>query len=251
MLASASAKKMLSYTTRTVIVEPPCVSTSASAMRPFRGSARFAVRTPPEIPGASKEEHMTHLTRLFAAAALAGVAAAPAAAQYQSYPYQTYPQQYPYQSYPQQYPQTYQGYGQQYGQGYTGNPVTDIIDQLLGNRYNVTDRQAVRRCANAAMSQAAAQYGGGYGGYNGYNNYNGYNRGNGAFRVTSISDVERRSYGLRVSGLMSSTGGYGGGYGGYRNQAYGAGQLSFRCNVDYNGSVTGVRVRPVSQYRSY
>ena len=24
------------------------------------------------------------------------------------------------------------------------NPVTDVIDQLLGNRYNVTDRQAVR-----------------------------------------------------------------------------------------------------------
>jgi hypothetical protein len=198
---------------------------------------------------------MTHLTRLLAGAALAGVAAVPAAAQYQNYPYQqTYPQQYPYQqTYPQQqYPQTYP-YG--YPQGSTGNPVTDIIDQLLGNRYNVTDRQAVRRCAQAAMSQAAAQYGGGYGGYGNYNNYNNYNRGTGVYRVTSITDVERRSNGLRVSGLMSGNGGYGNGrYGnqgyGYENRGYG-GQLSFRCNVDYNGSVTGVRVRPVNQYRGY
>ena len=179
---------------------------------------------------------MTHLNRLFAGAALAGAVAAPAAAQYQNYPYQ--------QSYPQQYPQqTYPGYGYQqpYGQGYTGNPVTDIIDSLLGNRYNVTDRQAVRQCAQAAMSQASAQYGGNaYGG--------GYNRGYGSFRVTSISDVQRRSNGLRVSGTMSSGGGY-------QNQAYGYGSrggygtaLSFRCNVDYRGTVTGLRVRPAGGY---
>jgi len=90
---------------------------------------------------------MTSFKFLAGAAAL-GCIAAPAAAQYQSYPYQqTYPQ------YPQQYPQqTYPGYGYQqpYTQGYTGNPVTDIIDSLLGNRYNVTDRQAVRQCAQAA-----------------------------------------------------------------------------------------------------
>jgi hypothetical protein len=197
---------------------------------------------------------MTQLTTLIAGAALAGIAAVPAAAQY--YPQQSYPQTYPYQqaypnqqTYPQQYQQNYQGYqqpygyGQNYGQSYTGNPVTDIIDQLLGNRYNVTDRQAVRRCANAAMAQSG-QYGGGY------NGYNGYNRGYGAARVTSITSVERRSNGLRVSGLMSSGGGYGNQAYGYRNGGYGT-QLSFRCNVDYNGSVTGVRVRPAGQYRGY
>ena len=102
-----------------------------------------------------------------------------------------------------QYPQqTYPGYPQGYGynQG-TGNPVTDIIDQLLGNRYNVTDRQAVRQCANAARNQALGQYGG-YG--RGY----GYNQGNRAYannlRVTAITNVERRSNGLRVSGTMGS-----------------------------------------------
>ena len=195
---------------------------------------------------------MTSPTRLLGAAAAA--AAVPAAAQY-------YPQQYPqYPQYPQQ--QTYPGYGQSYGYGQ--NPVGDIIDQLLGNRYNVTDRQAVRRCANAAQAQAASQYGGGYGGYGGaYRSY-------GAARVTAITDVERRSYGLRVTGLMSSgNGGYGygnqgygygnqgygdQGYGyrnqgyGYQNQGYGGAQLSFSCNVDYNGAVTGVRVRPARGY---
>src|SRR6185503_15869210 len=40
---------------------------------------------------------------------------------------------------------------------------------------------------------------------------NGYNRGYSNLRVTSISDVQRRNNGLRVSGLMSS--GYGGQYG--------------------------------------
>jgi hypothetical protein len=186
----------------------------------------------------TRADPMTSFKFLAGAAAL-GCIAAPAAAQYQSYPYQqTYPQ------YPQQYPQqTYPGYGYQqpYTQGYTGNPVTDIIDSLLGNRYNVTDRQAVRQCAQAAMSQASAQFGGNaYGG--------GYNRGYGSFRVTSISDVQRRSNGLRVSGTMSSGGGY-------QNQAYGYGSrggygtaLSFRCNVDYRGAVTGLRVRPAGGY---
>ena len=178
---------------------------------------------------------MTSLMKLLGAAA--ACAAAPAAAQY----YPQYPQ---YQQYPQQ---TYPGYGQPYGYGQ--NPVGDIIDQLLGNRYNVTDRQAVRRCANAAQAQAASQYGGGYGGYGG-----GYNRGYGAARVTAITDVERRSSGLRVTGLLSSGyGGYGNqGYGnqgyGYGNRGYGGAQLTFRCNVDYNGAVTGVRVRPAGGY---
>jgi len=182
---------------------------------------------------------MTSLMRLLGAAAVAGVIGAPAQGQYYPPQYPQYPQ-YP-QTYPQYQQQTYPGYGQSYGYGQ--NPIGDIIDQLLGNRYNVTDRQAVRRCANAAQAQAASQYGGGYGGYG---------RGYGAARVTAITDVERRSYGLRVAGLMSS-GGYGGyGYGsqgyGYENRGYGGAQLSFHCNVDYNGAVTGVRVRPAGGY---
>ena len=174
--------------------------------------------------------------RFLAGAAALGALAAPAAAQY--YPQPAYPQQgYPVQTYP---PQAYPGYGQGYAPGYNQNPVAQIIDQLLGNRYNVTDRQAVRQCANAAMSQASAQYRGGYGG--GYNN--------GAMRVTSITSVERRNNGLRVSGMLGSAGynRYNQGYNnrgyGYANQGYGQ-QLSFRCNVDYRGAVTGLRVRAI------
>jgi hypothetical protein len=206
---------------------------------------------------------MTNITSFLAASAVIGTLAAPAAAQYYP-PQQTYPQAYPQyqQPYPQQgYPGTPYGYG--YNQGTTGNPVTDIIDSLLGNRYSVTDRQAIRQCANAARAQAQAQYGGGYGGYG--NRYGqqygqqygqGYNRMAG-LRVTAITDVQRRSSGLRVSGTLGSGGGYGnGGYGGqygyqgqgYQRQGYGANSLSFRCSVDYNGSVTGIRVRPAGGY---
>ena len=195
---------------------------------------------------------MTSFTRILAGAAAIGSLAAPAAAQY--YPQPTYPQAYP-QQYPQAYPQqAYPGYSQGYGyQGTTGNPVTDIIDSLLGNRYNVTDRQAVRSCANAARAQASQQYRGGYSGYNN-NAYGqqGYAATN--MRVTSITGVERRSGGLRVSGTLGSA--YGGQYGyqnrgynqGYQGQGYAGANLSFRCNVAYNGAVTGLRVRPVNAY---
>jgi hypothetical protein len=180
---------------------------------------------------------MRIVTFLASAAAL-GAVAAPAAAQY--YP-QQYQQAYPQyqQAYPQQYQQAYPGYGQQpYAQGYAQNPVGQIIDSLLGNRYNVTDRQAVSQCASAAMAQAGQQYGGGY------------NRG--ALRVTSITDVQRRSNGLRVSGMMSSGGGYDrqrGYQNGYQNRDYARGDVSFRCNVAYNGAVTGVRIGRYNGYR--
>jgi hypothetical protein len=166
---------------------------------------------------------MRIVTFLASAAAL-GAVAAPAAAQY-------YPQQYQ-QAYPQQYQQAYpgNGYNQGYNQG-TGNPVADIIDSLLGNRYNVSDRQAVRQCASAAMAQAGQQYGG-------------YNRG--GMRVTAISGVERRGNGLRVSGTMSSGAGYDR-QRGYQNGGYG--DVSFRCNVAYNGAVTGIRIGRNNGYR--
>ena len=195
---------------------------------------------------------MTNFTRFLAAAAAIGGLAAPLAAQGYGYPQPSYPQV------PQPYPgQPGYGYGQQtygqpaYGQpGYTtGNPVTDIIDSLLGNRYNVTDRQAVRQCANAARTQAMQQMGSGYGnqyGNNGYNNaYRQPYAGN--LRVNAITSVERRGNGLRVSGTMSSGGGYGGQYGNaygnqYQNQVYAQGDVSFRCNVDYRGAVTNIRI---------
>jgi hypothetical protein len=195
---------------------------------------------------------MTIRTHYFAAAAAIGALAAPAAAQ-TAYPY-GYQQQY--QQAPRPYPgQPGYGYAQQgypgYNPGTAQGSVGEIINSLLGNRYNVTDRQAVSQCASAAMNQAQAQYGNGYDqGYG--NSYNpGYNN---AMRVTSITDVQRRNNGLRVSGLMSSA--YAGHYGnqvanqnfGY-SQGYAAGQVSFRCNVDYRGQVTNVRIGRNNAYR--
>jgi hypothetical protein len=205
---------------------------------------------------------MTMFARLTAAALVAGGIAAPAAAQY---PYQ--------QPYPQPYPQTYPpGYGYQ-NQGYNNGGIGQIIDQLLGNRYNVSDRNAVSRCASAAVAQARARYmpqgyGQGYGqGYQGQGypgqgypgqGYNGYNQGRG-IRVTAITNVERRSNGLRVRGLLDSRGGYnryqGQGYSEYQgqgyNNGYANGDLTFRCNVDYRGVVTNLRIERNSGYRPY
>jgi hypothetical protein len=189
------------------------------------------------------------MLKFIAAGAATIAAAAPAVAQY---------------PYPQPYPQTYPGYPQQTYPGYPGygaqNPVQQIIDQLLGNRYNVTDRRAVSLCASAAVTQAQAQYrgyGGSYGGYSG--GYGGYNQPYGqgfaapAMRVTAITDVQRRSNGLRVKGRIDTGyGGYAGQYA-YQNQAYARGDLSFRCNVDYRGAVTNVRINREANttYRRY
>jgi hypothetical protein len=199
---------------------------------------------------------MTRFTHFLIAAAVIGGVAAPAAAQVYSQPYPQPGYGYPQQTYPQPgygYPQ--QGYGQPgYGYGQQGG-IAAIIGQLLGNRYSVNDRTAVQQCASAAMAQANAQYrpqpyGNAYGyGQQGY----GYNQGYAAnMRVTAITNVERRQNGVRVSGLIDSRGGYpprGRAYG-YQNQGYAAtGDLSFRCHVDYRGTVTNVRINHANTYR--
>lgn len=203
---------------------------------------------------------MNSVARLIAAGVLFAGVSAPAAAQYQPYPedqqsypqdeqsYPQYQQQYPYeQGYPQddnqypqypQYPQSSPGYG--YGQSYN-DPVGAIIDQLLGRGYSVSDRQAARQCATAALAQAQGQYGpnGGYAGDQGYGTY-----GSGV-RVTAITGVERSSDGLEVRGRLSS--GYGA-YGDY-GQADDQGDVSFRCEVDYRGVVTEIRLdQPGDRY---
>jgi hypothetical protein len=200
---------------------------------------------------------MTMLKLLAAAAAVAGVAAPVAAQAPYGYPQQTYPgNAYPGTAYPNQY-----GYPGQYGYPNQGtNVIGQVIDSLLGNRYNVTDRTAISQCANAAMIQGQAQYRGygnnGYGqqgyGQQGY----GYQQGIAApaLRVTAITDVQRRSSGLRVKGLMSS--GYAGNQYGQQyynqNRNYAAGDITFRCNVDYRGAVTNVKIsRNDNNYRRY
>lgn len=205
----------------------------------------------------------TRLKLLIGAVAAAGFAA-PAAAQThypapQAYPqYQVQPQH----QYPQyQYPQTQYG---QVGYAYPGQPaygqqnvLGQMINQMLGNRYNVADRNAVTQCASAAMTQASAQYNPRGHGQPPYGNAHGYHRpGNpaAAMRVTAITDVRRQNRGVRVSGQMSSgmhSNYIAPGMPGYSHQRHAAAaDLNFRCNVAYNGQVTNVRIgRNATAYR--
>ena len=59
---------------------------------------------------------------------------------------------------------------------------------------------------------------------------------------------EFSSCGLRVKGLLST--GYAGQYG-QPNRNYAQGDLTFRCNVDYRGAVTNIRIDRNSNYRRY
>ena len=180
---------------------------------------------------------MARFASLIAAAALAGSAAIPAAAQYQ----QPYTQPYP-QPYPQPSPQP--GYSYQDENYGSQGTIGAIIDTLIGNRYNVGDRQAIRQCAFAAVERARSGYPGYSQAYPGYNSY---------VRVTAITDVERRSNGVRVHGMLGNGRRYNRPYdprvpngGGDR---WGRGDVAFRCDVDYRGYVRNVRIEPV--YRGY
>jgi len=207
---------------------------------PFRVRSLFFRQLPRHFPAENKEEPMRTLP-LLAAAATLGAVAAPAAAQY-------YPQQptYPQQQYPQQqYPQPGYGYPQQ-GYPQQQNGINGILGQLLGGRYNGRDQSAIGQCAAAAQAQVARQYSQGYG-----NRYGQYQPGYGNnVRVVAINQVERRNNGrLRVSGLLDSgTRGYQQQYNGYQQQVA-QGDISFTCNVDYNGRVNNVRLRQLTPGR--
>lgn len=208
---------------------------------------------------------MNMFARISVGTAVALGMALPAAAQTyyppqgQAYPQQTYPQQgYAQPGYAQQ------GYGQQ-GYGQQGG-IAGIIGQLLGNRYQTNDRTAVTQCAAAAQQQASAQYRPRY--QQGYQqSYGGYPQqyaqGYNTTRVTAITQVARVRNGVRVTGLIDSGMGYGNqaypqgypqqgypqqgypqqGYNQYgQPQAVAQGDLTFRCNVDYRGQVTNLRV---------
>ena len=223
---------------------------------------------------------MSNFSKLLVGVAGVGIAAVatPAAAQY--YPQPQYPQ-----------PQYNSGYGQQ-----PGGVVGQVINQVLGGGGYGTygqgnDRMAVDQCARAAEVRVSQDnrrgvYGTwnqGYGnqGYNnqGYNNQGygnqAYNQAYGRAQVVSITGVERRQSGLKVTGLIDTRmrgnlGGYGqynqyGQYPGYPNQAYpnqaypnqGYGQqgyghqaydarfadLRFNCRIDSRGRITDLDIR--------
>ncbi len=140
------------------------------------------------------------------AAGISGVAAAPASGQPND-------------------PFAYQNPGEQILQG--------VIDSLLGNRYNVTDRRAVRRCSDAALDEAIDEFG-----PRRRNRADRRDWRNHQMRVTAITEVERRPTGLRVRGLIDS----GLLYALPARRASRGSDLLFRCNIDYRGRISNVRV---------
>ena len=112
-----------------------------------------------------------------------------------------------------------------------------VIDALIGNHYNVSDRQAIRRCAIAAVDRAEMQNRGdfrtqpvAYPGYRGH------------VRVSAITDVQRRLLVVRVKGLLSTP-----------RYGYGQGNrdadLSFRCDVNGHGNVSNVKIERNPNWR--
>ncbi|MES2135802.1 MAG: hypothetical protein V4502_01915 [Pseudomonadota bacterium] len=153
-------------------------------------------------------------------------------------------------------------------------PIQQVVDAQLGTRYAATERQAVARCATAALAQGAILYGvNGYAGTNGYAGYAGAYRPGAAgvpgfpgiattMKISAITAVQRRWDGMRVKGLIDSGVDYRGASGGQAYQGAGAGgqpyanrhpsnnDLVFRCNLDTAGLVTSIHVeRHTTTYR--
>ena len=155
-------------------------------------------------------------------------------------------------------------------------PIREVVDKQLGARYGASDKEAIGRCVTAALAEGAILYGvNGYAGTDGYAAYAGAYRPGAAgvpgfpgiatnMRVSAITDVQRRSDGMRVKGLIDSGVDYRGGYSSKAYQGAGSGgqpyatrnpsnnDLSFRCNLDTAGLVTSMHVeRHTTTYRRY
>src|SRR6476661_7034502 len=112
-------------------------------------------------------------------------------------------------------------------------PIRQIVDQQLGTRYAASEREAVARCATASLAEGAILYGvNGFAGTDGYAGYAGAYRPGApgvpgfpgvaaTMRVSAITDVQRRSDGIRVKGLIDSGVVYRGGYSGEAYQGPG------------------------------
>lgn len=155
-------------------------------------------------------------------------------------------------------------------------PIRQVIDQQLSARYGATDREAIGRCATAALAEGAVLYGvNGYAGTDGYAGYAGAYRPGAAgvpgipgiattMRISAITAVQRRPDGMRVKGLIDSGINYRGGDDAEAYQGAGAGgqpyanrhpsnnDLVFRCNLDLAGLVSSLHVeRHTTTYRRY
>src|SRR3954452_18984591 len=100
------------------------------------------------------------------------------------------------------------GYNNGYNNGgyNNGGVVGAVINSVLGGgRYGAygqgAARNAVDQCARAAEARVSADYRNGGYGNGGYGNH-GYNQANVA-RVVGITGVERKTSGLKVSGLIN------------------------------------------------
>ena len=164
--------------------------------------------------------------------------------------------------------QNYPGYpGGGYGYPGTGggDVVGSILNSILGGRsYASNERYAVEQCVRAVEyrinTRGLDNEGGRYRNYAyGYGYNNGYNNGYAGARVTSVTQVSRRSNGgLKVYGYATTgMGGYGTqGYGqyGYGNPGYGydqngygnygynqpQGDAQFNCSIDRYGRITDI-----------
>jgi hypothetical protein len=170
------------------------------------------------------------------------------------------------------------GYGYPGGGGYgygSGNVVNDILGQILGGRsYANNERYAVEQCVRAVEyrinTRGFDNEGGRYRNYGyGYGYDNRYGGGYMGARVTSVTQVQRRSNGgLKVYGYATTGGGgyggyngYGGGPGygygapayggpGYNGYGYGAiqGDAQFDCTIDRYGQITDIDAKRNRNY---
>jgi hypothetical protein len=121
--------------------------------------------------------------------------------------------------------QYYPGYGNGYDNPYAGT--------VGGYGYGGNSQLAVNQCSGAVQ----ARLNGGY-------SYNGY--GNGGARVLGVSRVEPRANGMLVHGVASS-----GRYGGYGYGTQAPVDLTWRCQVDFRGYVSGVSIQPAQPNYNY
>lgn len=162
--------------------------------------------------------------------------------------------------------QYYPGYGYQ-----NQNVLGQVLGQILGGNqyaYRQNDRVLIDRCAAAVQQRINQRYGAQYGTtygygspYGGYGNQYGYGNAYGQVRVLGVTRVDRRSSVLRVRGTATADAnagyGYGSPYGGnpYGGSPYGgygyaqpAGELSFKCDIDYRGYVRDIDISRNSAY---